>query len=115
MKTEKVVKEAKLRLGKEASKVKTDVESRDAELARKAAEEASVKALPFKEAKVIAEKNVVDYLLRAREAAGAVTALKNQSVKAANDAVVYQAKGLTIIAQQKLIEAHDLMNKVLVF
>lgn len=59
----------------------------------------------------MAGKNVMAYLTEARELAAAVAPLKERSVALANDAVRYQAKGLVVVAQHKMMEAHEVMNQ----
>jgi len=80
----------------------------------KAAGKAALEAAtPFQQAKWRSEKNAVEYVLRARELAQAVTALKNEAVRIAADANTYQSQGNVVIAQQRMMQAHDLMDKAI--
>lgn len=88
-----------------------------AAIEKKSFEDAAIaaqeQAAPYQQAKVRAEKNVVEYVLRARELAEASIKLKGEAMRVAANANTYQGKGNVVIAQQEMMKAHDLMDKAL--
>lgn len=108
-----VVRDAIAELNEEVKKtIETYRAEKEADVKR--AKEAEISsAVPYKQAKMLAEKNVNDYLLRGREAATAVTALKWDAYRIAGAANGYQYKGQVVTAQEEMVKAHDLMDKAL--
>eukprot|EP00397_Hematodinium_sp_SG-2012_P058972 GEMP01075107.1.p1 GENE.GEMP01075107.1~~GEMP01075107.1.p1 ORF type:complete len:304 (+),score=118.15 GEMP01075107.1:202-1113(+) len=108
-----VVRDALQKLSKEVqTTINAYNKGKEADFKR-ASEDAMESARPFQQGKWRAEKDTAEYVLRARELATAVTALKNESVKIAAGANKYQKEGNVVIAQQQMMRAHDLMDKAL--
>merc|ERR1719454_2156049 len=109
----KVIAQAIADMEKEARKTADEA----IEIERKSFEAAAIsaqeQAAPYQQAKVRAEKNVVEYVLRARELAEASIKLKSEAMRVAANANSYQGKGNVVIAQQEMMKAHDLMDKAL--
>jgi len=106
-----VMRDAIAELNEEVKKtIETYKAEKEADYKR-AKEAAMASAAPFKQAKMLAERNVNDYLLRGREAAAAVTALKWDAYRIAGAANGYQYKGQVVTAQEEMVKAHDLMNQ----
>merc|ERR1719213_719109 len=78
-----------------------------------AAEMAQTAALPFEEAKVRAEQNVVNYASQAQSLAHAVIQLKGKAMQIANQAEMYQQRRNPVMAQQLLMRSHDLLDRAL--
>lgn len=80
-------------------------------LAREAAKDAQIAALPWQQAKIRSQQTMVSYLSQARDLANAVTHLKLQAPKLSAQAGVLQARGDVVHAQELQIAAHDLFDK----
>jgi len=108
-----VIAQAIADMEKEARKTADEALAIEKKSFEAAAISAQEQAAPYQQAKVRAEKNVVEYVLRARELAEASIKLKGEAMKVAANANTYQGKGNVVIAQQEMMKAHDLMDKAL--
>jgi len=106
-----VVYEAIQDMNMEASKVADAQRKLEKKLAREAAKNAQVAALPWQQAKMRAQQTMVSYLSQARDLANAIGPLKLQAPKLSAQAGVLQARGDVVHAQELQIAAHDLLDK----
>lgn len=106
-----VVAAAVQRMNQEATAVAAEQEKLEIKLARKAAKDAQIAALPWQQAKMRAGQTMVSYASQARDLANAAGHLKLQAPKLSVQAGVLQARGDVVHAQEQQIAAHDLLDK----
>lgn len=106
-----VVYEAVQKMNKEATTVAEAQQALEKKLAREAAKNAQIAALPWQQARLRAQQTMVSYLSQARDLANAVTHLKLQAPKLNAQALVLQRRGDVVHAQELQIAAHDLFDK----
>jgi len=106
-----VVAGAVFRMNQEATVVAAEQKKLEIRLAREAAKDAQIAALPWQQAKMRASQTMISYLSQARDLANAVTQLKLQAPKLAVQAGVMQSRGDVVHAQETQIAAHDLLDK----
>jgi len=99
------------KMSEEATLVAQEQARIEKALAKKAAKEAQLAALPFQQAKIRAGQTMVDYLANARDLAQAVTELKNKAPYIQQQAQGLQERGDIVHAQQYQIMAKDMLDK----
>jgi len=106
-----VVQGAIFRMNQEATIVAEEQLKLERKLAREAAKDAQIAALPWQQAKMRSEQTMVSYLSQARDLANAVTQLRLQAPVLSKQAGILQRRGDVVRAQEHQIAAKDLLDK----
>lgn len=109
-----VVAKAVEELNAEAGKVRDEALAQRRAAMITAAKEAQKEALPYQQAKLKAEKNMLEYLNDANMNTEAVKELKLEAMNLGKKAVAYNAAGKGIIAQHFMIKAHAMMDRAMI-